>query len=562
MSCVQPFETLNYFKFYYIKNSLNIMRLIFIFLFVSLFTLSYGQIPDSLSKKVDAIFAEYDKTNSPGCALAILKNGKIIYKRGYGMSNMEYNIAIAPTSIFHIASISKQFTAAAIVRLSLEGKLSLDDDIRKYIPEVPDFGHTITFNNLIHHTSGIRDQWSLQGLAGWRNSDLITEKDILEMLARQKALNFIPGEEYLYCNTGFTLAAIAVKKITGVSLRDYADSVFFKPLGMMNTHFHSDHAEITPNRTSAYNKDNKGILKISIPVFDNYGATSLFTTVEDLAKWDENFYTKKVGGDAFIKLMQATGELNDKTLQNYAAGLFISNYKGYKTVGHGGADAGYRSNIIRFPDEHFSVVILANLASINPSLLSYKVADLFLKDKSNQQPVFKTNNNIVKGWAGDYFEMSTQSLLKLNYKNEKLSSGVTEFIATSNATFNVPNSSSTLTFTGDSSNAQLEFFTEGARSSNYKKVNKIVLPSAKLEEYQGNFYSSELDTKYNLLIKDSSLLVKIPRNQDVKFEPLLNDIFIGNAIIRFKRNNKDKIEGFFLSAGRVRNLYFEKMAAK
>ena len=538
------------------------MRPIFIFLFVSIFTFTYGQIPDSLLKKVDAIFAEYDKTNSPGCALAILKDGKIIYKRGYGMSNMEYNIAITPTSIFHIASISKQFTAAAIVRLSLEGKLSLDDDIRKYIPEVPDFGHKITFKNLIHHTSGIRDQWTLQRLAGWRADDLITEKDILDMLARQKALNFLPGEEYLYCNTGFTLAAIAVNRITGISLRDYADSVFFKPLGMTNTHFHSDHSEITPNRTSAYSQDAKGIWKISIPVFDNYGATSLFTTVEDLAKWDENFYTKKVGGEAFFNLMQATGELNNKTQQTYASGLIVSNYKGYKTVGHDGADAGYRSNIIRFPDEHFSVVILANLASINPSSLSYKVADLFLKDKSIQQPAFKTDSNIVKDWAGDYFEMSTQSLLKLNYQKEKLSLGVTELIATGNATFNIPNSTSTLTFTGDSLNALLEIFTEGAGRNTYKKVNKIASSSAKLEEYQGNFYSSELDAKYSVSIKDSSLLIKRTRYDDMKLEPLLKDIFTRYFIIRFQRNKKDKIEGFFLSGGRVRNLYFEKVLTK
>lgn len=538
------------------------MRLIFILLCVHLFTSTHGQIPDSLSKKVDAIFAEYDHTNSPGCAVAILKDGKIIYKRGYGMSNMEYNIAISPSSIFHIASISKQFTAAAIVRLSLEGKLSLNDDIRKYIPEVPDFGHPITFNNLIHHTSGIRDQWSLQRLAGWRPDDLITEKDILDMLARQKALNFLPGEEYLYCNTGFTLAAIAVKRITGVSLREYADSVFFKPLGMTNTHFHSDHAEITPNRTSAYSKDDKGIWKISIPVFDNYGATSLFTTIEDLAKWDENFYTKKTGGAAFINLMQATGELNNKTPQTYAAGLVVSNYKGYKTVGHSGADAGYRSNMIRFPDEHFSVVILANLAGINPSLLSYKVADLFLKDKGIPKPTFKTDNNIVKGWAGDYFEMSTQSLLKLSFKNEKLSSGATDFIATGNSTFNVPNSSSTLTFTGDSSTAQLALFTEGAGKSTYQKVTKMVLPAAKLEEYKGIFYSSELDTKYEVFIKDSSLQVKRPRYDDIKVEPLLKDIFTGNLIIRFQRNKKDKIEGFYLSAGRVRNLYFERLVTK
>ncbi len=531
----------------------------FIFLFVGFFTCCYGQIPDSLSKKVDAIFAEYDKTNSPGCALAIVKDGKIIYKRGYGMSNFEYNIAITPASIFHVASISKQFTAAAIVRLSLEGKLNLNDDIQKHIPEVPDFGHKITFNNLIHHTSGIRDQWSLQGLAGWRNGDLITEKDILDMLARQKTLNFLPGEEYLYCNTGFTLAAVAVKRITGVSLRDYADSVFFKPLGMMHTHFHSDHAEITPNRTSAYSKDNKGIWKISIPVFDNYGATSLFTTVEDLAKWDENFYTKKIGGEAFINLMQTTGELNNKTPQNYASGLVMSNYKGYKTVGHGGADAGYRSNIIRFPDEHLTVVILANLANINPASLSYKVADLFLKGKNIQAVAFKADSNIVKGWAGDYFDMNTQSLLKLNYKKEKLSMGVTELIATNNASFNIPNSSSTLMFTGDSLNAQLETYTVGSGRNNYKKVNKMVLPASELEAYKGVFYSSELDTKYILSIKDNSLQIKIPRNEEIKLEPLIKDIFTGGLIIRFNRNKKDKIEGFYLSAGRVRNLYFEKI---
>jgi CubicO group peptidase (beta-lactamase class C family) len=213
---------------------------------------AFGQLQDSVIKKIDLILSEWDKTNSPGCSLAIVKDGTIIYKRGYGMSNLEYNIAITPASIFHVASISKQFTAAAILRLAQEGKLSLDDDIRKYIPEVPDLGHPITFNHLIHHTSGLRDQWDLQSLAGWREGDVITENDILDMLKRQRALNFVPGDEYVYCNTGFTLLGIAVKRITGVSLRDYADSVFFKPLGMNNTLFHSDHAEIVPNRTSAY----------------------------------------------------------------------------------------------------------------------------------------------------------------------------------------------------------------------------------------------------------------------------------------------------------------------
>jgi hypothetical protein len=427
---------------------------------------------------------------------------------------------------------------------------------------VPDFGHTITFSNLIHHTSGIRDQWVLQWLAGWRRDDVITESDILEMLSRQKTLNFLPGNEYSYCNTGFTLAAIAVKRITGVSLREYADSVFFKPLGMTNTHFHSDHSEITPNRTSAYRRDEQGKLKISIPVFDNYGATSLFTTVEDLAKWDENFYTQKIGGEAFINLMQSTGYLNDKTPENYAAGLIISDYKGYKTVEHSGADAGYRSNLIRFPEEHFSVVILANLSSINPASLSYKVADLFLKDKSIPLPTVKQDSNMVRGWAGDYFDMKTQSLLKIIFRNGKLYMGATVLTAAGNTIFNIPNSLSTLRFTGDSLNTELAFFTEGAGYTFYKKVKNTDMSAAEFEEYKGVYYSSELDTKYLVLVKDSSLMIKIPRNGEVKLSPFLKDIFIGNFIIRFQRNNNDKIEGFFLTAGRVRNLYFEKVVTK
>ena len=519
-----------------------------------------AQLADSLTKRVDAVFAEYDKTNSPGCALAILKDGKIIYERAYGMSNLEYNIGINPTSIFHIASISKQFTAAAIIRLSLEGKLSLNDDIRKYIPEVPDFGHPITFNNLIHHTSGIRDQWDLQGLAGWREGDLITEKDILDMLAHQKALNFLPGDEYLYCNSGFTLAGIAVKKITGVSLRDYADSVFFKPLGMMSTHFHSDHSEITPNRTSAYYKDENGKWKISIPVFDNYGATSLFTTVEDLAKWDENFYNKKIGGDEFIKAMMLTGKLNDGTPQNYASGLVIGSYKGYRTEGHSGADAGYRSNLLRFPEEHFSVIIFANLANINTASLSNKVADIFLIDKSIPTPNIKIDSNILKGWAGDYFDMNTQSTFKLDYKNEKLLTGTSELVPLSNSVFN--NRSTTYTFSGDTSKNKLEIKSTGLKTKTYIKVKRNLLSATELQFYQGDFYSEELDVKYSITVKDSVLQIKIPRHEEIEVSPFIKDIFADGFVLRFIRNKKNIIEGFYLSTGRVRNLYFSKSLNK
>lgn len=528
-----------------------------------LFNYVDAQLSDSLSKRIDSIFADYDKLNSPGCALAILKDGKIVYKKGYGISNLDYNIAISPSSIFHVASLSKQFTAAAIVLLSLQGKLSLSDDIRKYLPEVPDFGRKITFNHLIHHTSGLRDQWDLLYLAGWREDDLIKETDILEMLTRQKSLNFLPGDEEVYCNTGYTLLAIAVKRITGVSLRAYADSVFFKPLEMTTTHFHSDHSEITVNRTSAYQKSDNGKWKISIPVFDTYGATSLFTTVEDLAKWDENFYTKKVGGNDFVHAMQVTGLLNNKASQTYASGLFITTYKGYKTVQHSGADAGYRSNFTRFPEEHFSVILLANLANIRVKTLSNKVADIFLKDKSVKDVTraFKTDSTIVKKWAGEYIDMTTKSRLELNYENENLKINNLILKPLSNLIFSDFDSKTKLSFSGDSANATCLLSTQDDIPRTFKKVHAVKLSPQKLQEYSGNFYSTELDTKYNLNSDSNFLLVKVPRNEEMKFSGFMKDMFIGDFTILFTRDKNNKISGFFLTTDRVRNLYFKKIKA-
>ena len=526
-----------------------------------LFYIVNAQLADSLSKKVDAIFETYNKSNSPGCALVILKDGKIIYKKGYGISNLEYNIAMNPSSIFHVASLSKQFTAAAIIRLLLEGKLALTDDIRKYIPEVPDFGHTITINHLLHHTSGLRDQWELQGFAGWRNDDLITEKDVLEMLTRQKSLNFLPGDEENYCNTGYTLLGVAVKRISGVSLREYADSVFFKPLAMTNTHFHSDHSEITPNRTSAYKKDENGKWKISIPVFDTYGATSLFTTVEDLAKWDENFYTKNVGGNQFINAMLTTGVLNNNTPQTYASGLYTETYKGYKTVLHSGADAGYRSIIIRFPNEHFSVILLANLANIRVKALSFKVADVFLIDKSlkDEAIAFKTDSTIVKEWAGEYIDMTTKSTMELNYQNGNLQIDNTVLKPSSNFIFSDFNSKITCTFSGNLKNKKCLLSAEGDINRTFEKIHRIKLTPAQLQEYKGTFYSPELDTKYKITSNESVLLVKIPRNEDMEFPPFIKDMFYGDFNLLFTRNKKNEIIGFFLTTGSVRNLYFKKL---
>jgi CubicO group peptidase (beta-lactamase class C family) len=342
---------------------------------LSLPSCASGQIQaDAVDKaaRVDKIFQRWNRTDSPGCATAAMKDGAIVYKHAYGMADLDHNVTLTPSTVFHVASMSKQFTAASIVLLAQQGKLSLDDDVHKYIPELADFGAPITIRHLIHHTSGLRDQWELLGMAGWRYSlDLITDDDVMSVVSRQKELNFKPGEKHVYCNTGYTLMALIVKRVSGMSFREFTTKNIFEPLGMTNTHFRDDHAEIIKNNAYGYQQENPSApFRLSVTNFDTVGATSLHTTVEDLAKWDENFYHPTVGGQALVDQMLQRGKLNNGEELDYAFGLVYGKYKGLKTIGHGGADAGYRSDITRFPDQHFSVTVLCNAADTNPSNLA------------------------------------------------------------------------------------------------------------------------------------------------------------------------------------------------
>ena len=238
----------------------------------------------ALEVKIDSIFSNYNDINKPGASVAVVSNGEIIFKKGYGSANLEYDIPVTPSTVFHIASVSKQFTVYAILLLEQEGKLSFDDDIRKHIPEVPDFGTTITLRHLAAHTSGMRDQWSLLNLAGWRWDDVITKDHIMKLVTKQKELNFQPGEEYTYCNTGFTLLAEVVARVSGKSFAEFTEEYMFKPLNMTKTLFYDDHEKVVKDRAYSYYATD-GSYKKSVLSYANVGATSLFTTVEDLALW-------------------------------------------------------------------------------------------------------------------------------------------------------------------------------------------------------------------------------------------------------------------------------------
>ena len=335
--------------------------------------------PAATAARVDAIFAPWAAPDGPGCAVSVMEGGDIVLARGYGAANLEYDIPITPASVFHVASVSKQFTALAVALLADEGRLSWDDDVRRYVPELPDYGAPITLRHLAQHTSGVRDQWSLLQMAGWRwGGDVVTQDDVLDLLSRQAALHFRPGTEHLYSNSGYTLLAVVVERVSGQSLRAFTRDRVFEPLGMARTTFRDDHTLLVRDRAYAYEADRAGGYRLSIPDFAVAGASSLFTTVEDLARWNRNFRTGEVGGRHVVRQLQEVTTLAGGAQVSYAFGLVHGTHRGRRTVGHGGTDAGYRSEFLRFPVEDVAVAVLCNVRTTDPARLARDVADAVL----------------------------------------------------------------------------------------------------------------------------------------------------------------------------------------
>jgi len=351
-----------------------------------------AQRTDTTIPAVDAIFAPWDETGSPGCALGVVEDGEFIYERGYGFANLDWDIPSATDTVFYVGSVSKQFTAAVIALLAEEGTVDLDENIREYFPEIPKYVRPITVRHLVHHTSGLRDIYTLMSLAGIRLEDVFTDEQAIELIAAQRETNFEPGSEYLYSNSGYFLLAQLVERASGKTLREFAEERIFAPLGMEDTHFHDRPSHIVDRRAISYQDsdvdfDNyiaTGHREFQVSYlgnFDKVGAGGLYTTVRDLLLWDRNFYSGDVGAKPFLDLIHTRGVLNDGSEITYAFGLTVDEYRGSKTVSHGGSMMGFKAAYLQFPEQRFSVITTCNLGSINPMLLAQQVADVYLGDQ-------------------------------------------------------------------------------------------------------------------------------------------------------------------------------------
>ena len=334
-------------------------------------------------RAVDDLFQQWHSPDSPGAAVLVIDDGRVVHAKGYGMANLEHGIPNRPDTVFDIASVSKQFAAMTIALLEADGRLSLDDEVRRYVPELPDFGHRITIRHLVHHTSGLRDWPNSLAIGGWNYEDVVSFSQILRMAFHQRELNFPPGEAYSYSNTGYNLLAEIVTRVSGQPFPRFSEERIFQPLGMRRTHFHADHSAVVVNRAESYRPGTDGAFRHVVSNLTALGSSSLFTTIEDLAKWIDNLHAPApvVGSAAVIARLHERGKLNTGETIPYAFGQSVGEYRGRRVVNHTGSWAGYRSVLERFPEQRFAVAILANTTDINASALARQIADLYLGDR-------------------------------------------------------------------------------------------------------------------------------------------------------------------------------------
>ena len=517
------------------------------------------------TQKVDQIFTVYDKPGSPGCSLGVIRNGDFVYRKAYGSASLELRVPLSPQSVFYMGSVSKQFTAAGIVLAAEQGYLSLDDDVRKYIPELPDYGHVITLRQMIHQTSGFRDFFSLLDLSGHNVADFNSPEDIFKIVVRQRGLNNIPGDEWIYSNTNYFLLGIVVKRATKKSLSEFAAENMFQPLAMFHTLFYDDHTLVVPGRVAGYDSAPHDSFRVDwSTTYEVVGGGGLMSTVDDLLLWDRNFYANRLGKGTLVREMQTPGVLNNGNNISYAMGLDLGSYRGLPIVEHGGGLFGYRTELLRFPEQKFSVICLCNIATAEPENLARQVADIYLSN--TLQPGASALNLSSKGdfpdpaaFAGKYLDPRTHLIYTFTASNGNLMAwGAVLRRINANQFYDL--GSNVITFESSKGTMHAKLDLKGETYFSGSRIQELHLGKPVLASYTGQFRSTELDTVYGLSLEKDILTLRNRDNQPQNLTPIAQDEFDAGDFGRlvFERDSGGRVFGFRVFTQDARGIAFRK----
>jgi CubicO group peptidase (beta-lactamase class C family) len=521
---------------------------------------------------VDALFDQWQRADSPGCAVSVTQGQQLLFTGAYGSAILETRTPNTPSTIFHIASLSKQFTAFAIYLLQSRGKLSVDDDVRKYVPELHDFGRPIRLVDLLHHMSGLRDQWGLLALSGRRSEDTISEEDVLRVIFAQRELNFPTGSRFQYSNSNYALLALVVERVAGQSFAQFMARDVFEPLGMTSTWVQDDFRLVRSGRAQPYGPGPNGFQRRSL-AYSSYGATDVQTNVEDMARWAMNLDRPSVGTPAIIDAMLATTRDRTGRAVTYASGFQMGRYRGTRSAEHSGTDPGYVADFLMLPDQHLTVSLLCNTEGPNPIELAHKVADLYLgnalppQTKADHQPITLDPRQLA-GFVGTYKEAPgvlfsvtlRDGKLLMQGRDQMAAFGQRDFfLANAPVTFSFPDASTLIVHEPD-----------------HDRVAKRIAPAAvpdltpaRMRDYLGDYYSPELRTIYSVSFRGDQMWLSGPGYEAVIRQqpaPLREaDAFYTESTagaVQFLRDSRRRIQELTLSNGRVVDLRFVKLSNK
>lgn len=532
---------------------------------------------DARALRADSVFRRFDRSDAPGCVLGVYQDGSLVYARGYGMASLEHGIALTPRSVLDVGSISKQFTAMAILLLERDGKLRLDDPIRKLFPEMPPYADGVTWRHALSQTSGLRDLWTLWGQTGRTfRGDTV---DALHVITRSAGTNYPPGARYLYTNSGWILAAQAVYRLTGQSLAQFAEARIFAPLGMRDTRFFGDNAMVIPGLATAYSPASGGGFRVTRNTYDGaiVGAGGVHTTVEDFGRWLDNYDRLLVGDAAIVRTMTTPTALADGSparsslTQAYAVGLNAGTVRGLPVISHGGSWAGYRGHFLRFPAQQFAVATFCNVSNAGPDTLARQVAGIYLGDRMEPDttsawvaaldaaPAAQVAAEERRAITGLWRNVATGQVQRIRLAGDTLfavSGERTRVVPLGNGRFRLGRGTD-LRLADD----QMRLLTRTATdTSSYVRTDSVALTAAQLSEYAGEYRSEEIETTHSWRVEKGQLAVHAAGRRLGTLDPTYRDGFVrGGTVIDVTRDSRGRITGFLLQSGRVRDLRFTRV---
>jgi CubicO group peptidase (beta-lactamase class C family) len=522
------------------------------------------------SKSIDSLF-NFINDNEPGISVGVVKNGNLIYSHQKGVSNLEYEIPISSKTVFGLASITKQMTAACIGVLAKNGKIDVNDDVRKYIPELPNYGQTIKIKHLLNHTSGLRNHNVLLNLKGFDYDHMgYTNESIQELIFSQNGVNNLPGEKMLYANSNYVLLALIIERLSGKKIDVFAKKELFEPLGMKHTFFKNALEQIIKNKAySYYKKNNEYVQPKSLT--HCIGAGGVGSTITDMAKWS-NLFTNKTPNLSYLKeFICELDTLNNGNQMNFARGVVLSPYKGQKTINHSGRDLGMRSQLICLPEENLSVIIFTNSEHINVVNLSYKILDLFITSNEgivHEKKGYSHSQKELRRFTGDYQEINSDLGMKILFENDtlKAKSSFGRFpIAlkekSKNQFHRAQNSSVGYQFFNDKNSTCDMIVDFGGAKFYFERVQLEHKKNVKLNDYVGIYYSDELNITYHVFIENGKLFLRYPNNPKIELNlGQKNEFGSGNRTrYLFTRNENQIVSSFTVaSEGTVKDILFQK----